>query len=171
MTLMSHYYSLRLGFAGRTIVAAACLTFAGLVTTASPAAAQGPATLRAIGEYRLTMPTLRKLIAAGKAVNAAPDAAAINAALGRPAMSIEDMMGAIDRYPAAKQAVSASGLSAREFATAYLAYAYTVRHLADAEMRKALGQTVAGPPAHVRPDNVKLVQDNQEELARLSESR
>ncbi|MDF2774002.1 MAG: hypothetical protein K0S86_3499 [Geminicoccaceae bacterium] len=167
---MSHRFLLRLGFAGRTAVAAACLTFAGLVVAAPAAGAQGSATLRAIGEYRLTMPTLRKLIAAGKAVNTAPDAAAINAALGRPAMSIEDMMAAIDRYPAAKRAVSASGLSAREFATAYLAYMYTVRHLADAEMRKAMGQTV-GPPAHVRPDNVQLVRDNQAELARLSDSR
>jgi hypothetical protein len=28
-----------------------------------------------------------------------------------------------------------------------------------------------GPPAHVRPDNVQLVRDNQAELARLSDSR
>jgi hypothetical protein len=170
MTLMSQRYLHGPGFAARTTVVVACLTIAGLVAAAPPAGAQGPATLRAIGEYRLTMPTLRKLITAGKAVNAGPDAAAINAAMGRPAMSIEDVMGAIDRYPAAKRAVSASGLSAREFATAYLAYFYTVRHLADAEQRKALGQTV-GPPAHVRPDNVQLVRDNQAELARLSESR
>jgi NAD(P)-dependent dehydrogenase (short-subunit alcohol dehydrogenase family) len=167
---MLHRCLLSFRFAGRTIVTAACLTFAGLVIAGSPAGAQGPATLKAIGEYRLTMPTLRKLIAAGKAVNAAPDAAAINAALGRPAMSIEDVTGTIDRYPAAKQAVSASGLSAKEFATAYLAYFHTVRHLADAEMRKAQGQTV-GPPAHVRPDNVQLIKDNQAELARLSDSR
>jgi hypothetical protein len=153
----------------RTAVAA-CLTSYGLVATASPSDAQGPATLRAIGEYRLTMPTLRKLIAAGKAVNTGPDAATINAAMGRPAMSIEDLIGVIDRYPPLKQAVSASGLSAREFATSYLAYLYTVRHLADAEMRKAQGQTV-GPPAHVRPDNVQLVRDNQAELSRLSDSR
>ena len=170
MTLMSQRYSHGPGFAARTTVVVACLTIAGLVATASPTGAQGPATLRAIGEYRLTMPTLRKLIAAGKAVNTAPDAAAINAALGRPAMSIEDVMGTIERYPAAKRAVSASGLSTEEFATAYLAYFYTVRHLADAEMRRAQGQTV-GPPAHVRPDNVQLVRDNQAELTRLSESR
>ena len=44
----------------RTAVAAACLTISGLVATASPSDAQGPATLRAIGEYRLTMPTLRR---------------------------------------------------------------------------------------------------------------
>ncbi len=167
---MSHHYLLSLGSAGRTIVVAACLTITGLVATASPVDAQGPATLRAIGEYRLTMPTLRKLIAAGKAVNTAPDAKAINAALGQPAMSIEDVTGTIARYPAAKQAVSASGLSPKEFATAYLAYFYTVRYLADAEMRKAQGQTV-GPPAHVRPDNVQLIRDNQAELARLSDSR
>jgi hypothetical protein len=154
----------------RTAVAAFCLTLSGLAATASPSDAQGPATLRAIGEYRLTMPTLRKLIAAGKAVSSGPDAAAINAAMGRPAMNIEDLIGVIDRYPALKQAVSASGLSAREFATSYLAYLYTVRHLADAEMRKAQGQTI-GPPAHVRADNVQLVRDNQAELSRLSDSR
>jgi hypothetical protein len=167
---MSLRYVLRLGLAGRTAVAAACLTLSGLVATASPSDAQGPATLRAIGEYRLTMPTLRKLIAAGKAVSSGPDASAINAAMGGPAMSIEDLIGVIDRYPALKQAVSASGLSAREFATSYLAYMYTARYLADAEMRKAQGQTIS-PPAHVRPDNVQLVRDNQAELARLSDSR
>ena len=94
----------------RTAVAAACLALSGLVTTASPSDAQGPSTLRAIGEYRLTMPTLRKLIAAGKAASSGPDATAINAAMGRPAMSIEDLIGVIDRYSALKQAVSASGV-------------------------------------------------------------
>ena len=147
----------------RTAVAAVCLTLSGIVAAASPSDAQGPATLRALGEYRLTMPTLRKVIAAGKAASSGPDAAAINAAMGRPAMSIEDLIGVIDRYPALKSAVSASGLSAREFATSYLAYMYTVRYLAEAEMRKAQGQTIS-PPAHVRPDNVQLVRDNQAEL-------
>ena len=147
----------------RTAVAAVCLTLSGIAAAASPSDAQGPATLRALGEYRLTMPTLRKVIAAGKAASSGPDAAAINAAMGRPAMSIEDLIGVIDRYPALKSAVSASGLSAREFATSYLAYMYTVRYLAEAEMRKAQGQTIS-PPAHVRPDNVQLVRDNQAEL-------
>ena len=160
---MSHRNLLRLGFTGRTTVAAACLALSGLVATASPSNAQGPATLRAIGEYRLTMPTLRKLIAAGKAASSGPDATAINAAMGRPAMSIEDLIGVIDRDPALESAVSASGLSAREFATSYLAYMYTARYLAEAEMRKAQGQTIS-PPAHVRPDNVQLVRDNQAEL-------
>ena len=61
-------------------------------------------------------------------------------------------------------------LSAREFATSYLAFMYTARYLAEAEMRKAQGQTIS-PPAHVRPDNVQLVRDNQAELSRLSDSR
>ena len=147
----------------RTAVATACLTLSALVATTSPTGAQGPATLRALSEYRLTMPTLRKVIVAGKAASSSPDAAAINAAMGRPAMSIVDLIGVIDRYPALESAVSASGLSAREFATSYLAYMYTVRYLADAEMRKAQGQTIS-PPAHVRPDNVQLVRDNQAEL-------
>jgi hypothetical protein len=117
------------------------------------------------------MPTLRKLIAAGKSTRQSPDGAAIDSAMNQRAMSIEQVMAVIDRYPAAKQAVSSSGLSAREFATAYLAYYYSVRYLAEEEMRKGMGQTVAGPPAHVRPDNVKLIRDNREELQRLSEER
>ena len=169
---MSHRYTLRIrGLAGRTLVAACCLTLMGFVASPAPAHAQGPATLRALGEYRLTMPTLRKIITAGRGINAGADAQAINAATNRPAMSIEDLMGVFDRYPAAKRAVASSGLSPREFATAYLAWVYTGRYLADAEARKALGQTVAGPPAHVRPDNVTLLRDNQDELARLLESR
>ncbi|HEX6048751.1 MAG TPA: hypothetical protein VFZ21_05775 [Gemmatimonadaceae bacterium] len=167
---MSHHY-LRLGRTGQSVIVAGCLTLTGLLATTASARAQGPATLRAIGEYRLTMPTLRKLITAGKGVNAGADAQAINTAMSQPAMSIEDILGVIDRYAAAKRAVAASGLAPREFATAYLAYFYTARYLADAEMRKALGQPVAGPPAHVRPDNVKLLRDNQDELARLSDSR
>lgn len=117
--LMSHRYTLRIrGLAGRTLVAACCLTLMGFVASPAPAHAQGPATLRALGEYRLTMPTLRKIITAGRGINAGPDAQAINAATNRPAMSIEDLMGVFDRYPAAKRAVASSGLSPREFATA-----------------------------------------------------
>lgn len=169
---MPHPYPLRLALAVRTAVAGvSCLTLASIAASPSTARAQGPATLKTLSEYRLTMPTLRKLIAAGRGIRQSPDAKAIDSATNRPAMSIEDVMRVTDRYPAAKQAVSATGLSAREFATAYLAYFYTGRYLAEEEMRKALGQKVAGPPAHVRADNVKLLRDNQEELTRLSEAR
>ena len=138
------------------------------VALAAPSAhAQGPATLEALSEYRLTMPMLRKVIASGKTAQEGPDSKAFAAATNRPAMSIEDVMSAFDRYPSGKRAVAASGLSTREMATAYLAFYYTSRYLAEEQMRKAMGQTMPGPPAHVRPDNVELLRKNQDEIARL----
>jgi ABC-type Fe3+ transport system substrate-binding protein len=152
-----------------TIRRLTALTIVAAAFAAEPVSAQGPATLKALGAYRLTMPTLRKVIAAGKAAERGPDADAIKQATGQSAMSIEHVMGVFDRYPSARNAVAASGLSSREFATAYLAFYYTTRYLADDQMRRALGQTPPGPPAHVNPANVELVRNNQEEIARLTQ--
>ena len=151
-----------------TTVPVVCLTVLGLVVGVPAARAQGPATLRALSEYRLTMPTLRKVITAGRSIPRGPEADAIAEATNRPAMSIEDVMAVFDRYPSAKRAVASSGLSSREFATAYLAFYYTSRYLAEEQMRRGMGQTPPGPPAHVRPDNVALLRQNEAELRRLS---
>lgn len=97
-------------------------------------------------------------------------AAAFRRATSDPSMSIEQAMAVYDRYPTSKRAVVASGLSAREFATASLALHWAFRFLAEVEMEKALGKPPRRPLAHVPPENVELARKNQAEIERLSSS-
>jgi hypothetical protein len=99
---------------------------------------------------------------------------AISAWIGRaasdPAVTIEQAMAAFDGHASSKRAVSACGLSFREFATAYLALYWASRFLAEEEMAKAQGRSPRRAPAHVPPENVELLRKNQAEIERLSKS-
>jgi hypothetical protein len=115
------------------------------------------------------MPTIRKVVAAGNAIERGPDAEAVGRATSDPALSIDQLMAVFGRYASAKRAVAASGLSPREFATATLSLYWATRYLAEQEMYKSLGRPQTGPPAHVPPENVELVRANQAEIERLSQ--
>jgi hypothetical protein len=160
--------SMRSTITRRRVIGGVGLTLLALAASALPVGAQGPATLKALGGYRLTMPTIRKVVAAGNAIERGPDADAVGRATSDPAMSIDQLVAVFGRYPSAKQAVAASGLSPREFATATLSLYWATRFLAEQEMYKSLGRPQTGPPAHVPPENVELVRANQAEIERLS---
>lgn len=132
--------------------------------------AQGPETLRALGAYHLTMPTVRKLIAAGRSYEEQPGADEVSDALEDPSrMSIDQFVAVIDRFPILQKAVSGSGMAPREFATASLAFHWAMRYLAEDEMRRMTSQKQAGPPAHVPAGNVELLRKNEEEIRKLSQ--
>ena len=124
--------------------------------------AQGAETLKALGAYRLTVPTLTKVLEAGQAIEKSPDAKPIGEATAElTRMSIEQVMAVTDKYPSMKRAVASSGLSNREFSTALLSLTWATRYLAEEEMMKGMGKTPPGPPAHVPKANVDLVRRNR----------
>jgi hypothetical protein len=132
------------------------------------ATAQGPDTLRALSEYRLTMPVVRKVMQAGREVESGPEGKQVGEATQNITnMSIEQVVALNDRFPTLKKAVASSGLSPKEFATAQLSLQWAYRYFATSEMEKQLGRPSAGPPAHVPKENVELVRANQAEIARL----
>ena len=157
---------------GRRVFArSVCLSLL-ISSLAAPAAmAQGPETLKALAAYRLTMPTIRKLLEAGDEVEKTPaEAKAVREATSDiQRMSIGQTVAVIEKYPAMKRAVARTGLSSREYATGLLSLHWAMRYLAEQEMRKAQGQTPPGPPAHVPKENVELVLKNMEEIERLSQ--
>jgi hypothetical protein len=132
------------------------------------AVAQGPDTLRALSEYRLTMPVVRKVMQVGREVESGPEGKQVReATMSITNMSIEQIVALNDRFPTLKKAVASSGLSPKEFATAQLSLQWAYRYLATAEMEKAMGRQSAGPPAHVPKENVEFVRSNEAEIARL----
>jgi hypothetical protein len=139
-----------------------------LPSFSSRAVAQGPDTLRALSEYRLTMPVVQKVMHVGREVEKGPEGKQVGEATqNMTSMSIEQVVALNDRFPTLKKAVASSGLSPKEFATAQLSLQWAYRYLATAEMEKALGKPSRGPPAHVPKENVEFVQNNRAEIERL----
>jgi hypothetical protein len=118
-------------------------------------------------EYRLTMPVLRKMLAVkGPHISDAlpPDTARW--------MSVKELTAALDRIPAARQAIASAGLSTAQFAAAWKAYAEAEEYLMQEELAKTMDAR-APVPLHdgVRKDNVELIRANQKEVKRLEDAR
>ena len=134
------------------------------------ARAQGDDTKKALTAYRLTMPTVRKLIEAGNTVKRGPDAGRLESETERiHTMSIPQLMTVYDGLPSMKRAIAVSGIAPREFATAALSLAHAYRRLTEEGMAKATGRQVSSPLPWVPTENVELVQKNAEEIERLNE--
>jgi hypothetical protein len=131
--------------------------------------AQGPETLETLGSYRLTMPVVRKLMAAAREFENAPDArAAQDEMRDLSRMSIDQAVAVIGKYPSLQKAVASTGMPLREFATASLAFYWATRFLLEDGMRQASGAKSNGPPAHVPLENVELLLKNEEEIRKLA---
>ena len=153
-----------------------CLTLA-FATLGAPAVntahAQGRETLVALGAYRLTMPTLRKVLVALRENSRGPDSAVVDAYFWPDPMSrrsIAEVAAFLQRHPSTRRAVARSGLSSREFATAYLSYVHAARYLMEEAAKRMQGQA-ARPPGHVPRQNVELIRANADELERLLQGR
>jgi len=147
----------------------ALVTVLGTPALASPARAQGRETLAALAEYRLTMPTLRRVLRAGVEGERGADPAAVREARWESSMSIEDMMAVHDRFPSLRRAIERNGLTAREYAIATLSLNFAFMQLAREEGARAEGRTPPAPPRHVPKENVELVRGNMSEIERLSQ--
>jgi hypothetical protein len=147
----------------------ALVTVLGTPALASPARAQGRETLAALAEYRLTMPTLRRVLRAGVEGERGADPAVVREARWESSMSIEDMMAVHDRFPSLRRAIERNGLTTREYAIATLSLNFAFMQLAREEGARAERRTPPAPPPHVPKENVELVRGNMSEIERLSQ--
>jgi len=154
--------SMQLWRMARTRVGIAAGIAALLSSSPANSFAQGPETLKALQAYQLTVPSLTKVLDAGRTIEESPEATQIGEATAElTRMSIEQVMAVADKYPSMKRAIASSGLSSREFATALLSFTWATRYLAEEEMLTGMGKTPPGPPAHVPKANVDLVRRNR----------
>jgi hypothetical protein len=150
------------------------LVFAGLLLTASGAAAQGRSSAAAAegADYRLTMPILRKAL---------PVLSGAEAEKGcrRPreegrdvrSMSVAEMVTHLKGCPVARSAAADRGLSLRDLALVSKAIMLASYRMATEESAKVSGGTAAPLSPGALRDNVALLRQNEAELERLSKSQ
>jgi hypothetical protein len=139
------------------------------VVSTARAQGRGRADMKTLASYRLTMPTVRKLLSAARAAEADPAYRQSPSLEKVEGMSLAEFTAAIDRNPATKRAVARAGLSTREWATAWASFMWAVRVLAEQEMARGMGRRPRRLPAHVPHANVNLVRQNQAEIERLGD--
>ena len=141
---------------GMLVVIATLLT----VFDRATALAQGSAD-PALEAYQLTMPNIRKMVAAYERLDSALEA---NPALARKlaadtgATSLADLMARLDREPVVRQAIAAAGITARDLVLTQLAM--FVAGVTDVTVR-AGAKTPTAPAAAA---NLRLYQQNRAEI-------
>ncbi len=169
---MSFHYPVASRAITRSIAGLALLA---LPLLASAARAQESDDAKALASYRLTMPTIRKLVAAQeKFLEAAssPDAKKWTKEMeGKSTgnMSIAELSALYDRIPPIKQAIASSGLSTREYVTAMFAFfqAAMVASMQDYAKQQGSKEAATLPPG-VSKENIDLVRQNKAEIDRIS---
>jgi hypothetical protein len=121
------------------------------------------------GDYRLTMPMLRKALPVLYAPGAKAECAESEEEYRDVrAMSVAEMEKLLDECPPIRRAAAAQGISLRELALVYKALTLAGYRMASEESAKVSGGTAAPLPPGALRDNVALLRDNDAELARLS---
>ncbi len=117
--------------------------------------------------YRLTMPTLRKVM---PALND-PGRAQCEQREEKQnpfAMTLAELTTSLERCAPIRNAVAKTGVSTRAAATILAAVLYASRRMAEEESAVAMGKQAATLPPGPLKDNVALLRQNQAELGRLT---
>ena len=142
----------------------------------APAArAQGNDDAKTLASYRLTMPTIRKLIAAQEKILEAassPDAKKWAKEMeGKSSgnMSLAELSALYERIPPIKQAIVSTGLSTREYVTAMFAFFQAAMVASMQDYAKQQGSKEAGTvPPGVAKENIEFVRQNKAEIDQIS---
>jgi hypothetical protein len=123
------------------------------------------------GEFRLTMPLLRKALpilhARGAETECHKPGEEYRDLLAKSLAQVEQR---IADCPPIRKAAAAQKASIRELALTYKALLIASYRVAEEESAKARGSTAAPLPAGAVRDNVSLMRANEAELARLSKA-
>ncbi len=154
----------------RCIMSIALLALPAVAATAR-AQGKGPEDMKTLANYRLTMPTVRKVLGAMREMRADPESKKYESegeGWGEKFlnMSLAEITAEYDRLPPAKRAIARSGLSTREWVTAFASLMWAGRVIAEQELAKATGKAPI-TPGHVPQENVDLVRQNEAEIERL----
>ena len=155
----------------RCIMSIALLALPAVAATAR-AQGKGPEDMRTLANYRLTMPTLRKVLGAIREMKADAESKKLEAAGEEgfnkdiASMSLAEIAAEYDRLPPAKRAIARSGLSTREWVTAFASFIWATRVIGEQELAKMSGKAPI-TPGHVPQENVDLVRQNEAEIERL----
>ena len=165
----------RIAPARRTLALSATVLALLALPSLAPAARAQSADEKALASYRLTMPTIRKLVAVQEKimeVAASPDAKKWAKELERQSSgnaTIAELSAAYDRVPPLKQAIASSGLSTREYVTAFFSFFQAAMMVSVQEYAQQQGSKEAAPlPAGVSKENVELVRQNKAEIDQIS---
>ena len=146
-----------------------------LPVLAPAAQAQRSEDEKILANYRLTMPTVRKVLAVQeKFLDAAnsPDAKKWTKEMeGKSTgnMSIAELSAFYDRIPPIKQAVASTGLSTREYVTAMFSFFQAAMMVSMQEYAKQQGSKEAATlPPGISKENIELVRQNKAEIDQIS---
>lgn len=122
----------------------------------------------AVETYRLTMPTLRKVLPALSQPQVRGCEKGKNETLDPATMPLADITARLERCAPMRDAIAKSGVSTREAALTLAALARASKRFTEEESAKAVGGQAPPLPPGVLKDNLTLIRENETELGRLT---